>query len=121
MNVKRSKLNSLGWHSRWLVQSAVLLFILVATVGLLGLCSCATSSKGLAREQAIVNTASNTIAVLQPVVQAAPAPINSILGTVFAGLSGLLAVWATHIHRSVSELKKTNGNGNGNGAGPPPA
>jgi hypothetical protein len=45
------------------------------------------------------------------VVQAAPAPVNTIVGTVFAGLSGLLALWATHIQRSVSELRKGNGNG----------
>jgi len=79
MNVKRSKLNSLGWHSRWLVQSAVLLFILVATVGLLGLCSCATSSKGLAREQAIVNTASAQAFASQKTVAAYAASKGGIV------------------------------------------
>jgi hypothetical protein len=111
MNVANSKLNSLHKRSKSLAVLAGLLCITAATVGSLALCSCAHTEKGLARETEIHNVASNTIAVLQPVVQAAPAPINTILGTVFAGLSGLLAVWATHIHRSVAELKKTNGNG----------
>ena len=85
-------------------------FTAAVMVGLLGLCSCAHSEKGLERERYLHDAASNTITTLQPVVQAAPAPVNAILGTIFAGLSGLLALWATHIQRSVSELRKTNGN-----------
>jgi len=113
MNVKNSKLNSLRWRSKVLALLAALLLAAVATAGLLGLCSCATSEKGVAREQAVYTITSNAVAVLQPVVQAAPSPFNAILGTVFAGISGLLALWASHLHRSVADLKKTNGNGNG--------
>jgi hypothetical protein len=91
--------------------TAVLCLATVAGAGLLGLCSCAKTRAGLQREQRIYEGATNAIGILQPVAQAAPAPINSILGTIFAGLSGLLAVWATHINRSVKELQKTNGNG----------
>jgi hypothetical protein len=111
MNARNSKRNSQRLRNSATALLAASLFIVVATVGSLALCSCASTEKGLAREEAIHNVASNTIAVLQPVVQAAPAPVNTILGTVFAGLSGLLAVWATHIHRSVTELRKSNGNG----------
>jgi hypothetical protein len=111
MNVRKSKLNSLHKRSRKLVLLAVLSFTAAVMVGLLGLCSCAHSEKGLQREIYLHDAASNTITTLQPVVQAAPAPVNTILGTVFAGLSGLLAVWATHIHRSVTELRKGNGSG----------
>ncbi len=111
MNAANLKLNSLRSRSKLLGLLAVWLFLAVATAGLLGLCSCASTEKGLAREQAVYTVASNAVAVLQPVVQAAPSPFNAVLGTVFAGISGLLAVWATHIHRSVADLKKTNGNG----------
>jgi hypothetical protein len=119
MNVRKSKLNSLRKRSKNLVVLAVLSFTAAVMVGLLGLCSCAHSEKGLQREIYLHDAASNTIATLQPVVQAAPAPVNSILGTVFAGLSGLLALWATHIHRSVAELRK--GNGNADPKAPPTA
>ena len=112
MNVEKSKPRSVPRRHKRLALYAALLFIAAVTVGSLALCSCASTPKGIAREQAIYTVASNTVAVLQPVVQAAPSPFNAILGTVFAGLSGLLAVWATHIHRSVADLKKTNGNGN---------
>ena len=91
---------------------SVLSFIVVATVGLLALCSCAHTEKGLQRENYLHDAASNAITTLQPVVQAAPAPANAILGSVFAGLSGLLALWATHIQRSVKDLQKGNGGGN---------
>ena len=111
MNVVKSKPASRPTPHRRLALSAVLLFIAAVMVGSLALCSCATTPKGIAREQALYTVASNTVAVLQPVVQAAPSPFNAILGTVFAGLSGLLAVWATHIHRSVADLRKANGNG----------
>ena len=112
MNVKNSKLNSLRLRSKVLALLAALLLAAVATAGLLGLCSCATSEKGLAREQAVYTVTSNAVAVLQPVVQAAPSPFNAILGTLFAGISGLLAVWASHLHRSVADLKRDQANGN---------
>ena len=111
MTNKKSKLNSLRWQAKGLLLTGALSLAVVAGAGLLGLCSCARTAKGLHREQQIYETATNAIGVLQPVAQAAPAPINSILGTIFAGLSGLLAVWATHINRSVKELQKTTSNG----------
>jgi hypothetical protein len=111
MNVRKSKLNSLHKRSKSLVLLAALSFTAAVTAGLLALCSCAHTEKGLERERYLHDAASNTITTLQPLVQAAPAPVNTILGTVFAGLSGLLALWATHIHRSVTELRKGNGNG----------
>ena len=111
MKRNESKLKSLHSHARGLMLTAVLCFVVVAGAGLLGLCSCAHTKEGLQREQRIYEGASNAITVLQPVAQAAPAPINAILGSIFAGLSGLLAVWATHIQRTVKELQKPNGNG----------
>jgi hypothetical protein len=119
MRRKESKLKSLHLHARGLLLTAVLCFVVVAGAGLLALCSCAHTKEGLQREQRIYEGTSNAITVLQPVAQAAPAPINAILGSIFAGLSGLLAVWATHIQRSVKELQKPNGNGAA--AAPPPA
>jgi hypothetical protein len=111
MKNTKSKQNSLQWHVKGLMLTGVLCLATVAGAGLLGLCSCAKTKAGLQREQRIYEGATNAIGILQPVAQAAPAPINSILGTIFAGLSGLLAVWATHIHRSVKELQKPQSNG----------
>ena len=109
---KKLEAELLHRHSKSLLSLSVLSFIVVATVGLLALCSCAHTEKGLQRENYLHDAASNAITTLQPVVQAAPAPVNAILGSVFAGLSGLLALWATHIQRSVKDLQKGNGGGN---------
>jgi hypothetical protein len=111
MNVRNSKRNLRCWRSKGLALLGALLLAAAATVGLLGLCSCATSEKGLAREQAVYTVTSNAVAVLQPVVQAAPAPFNTALGGIFALISGVLALWASHLQRSLGDLKKTNGNG----------
>ena len=118
MNASVSKQNSRPSPRRRLGLVAALFLFAVVTAGVLALCSCASTEKGLAREQAVYTISSNAVAVLQPVVQAAPSPFNAILGTLFAGLSGLLAVWATHIHRSVADLKKSNGNGSPAAASP---
>ncbi len=108
--------NSPFSRTLYLAHVAVMSCIVVASAGALGLSSCATTAKGLAREQAIHDYATNAIAVVQPVVQAAPAPTGQILGAVLAGVSGLLALWQTHLHRTVAALSKTNGQ---NPSGPP--
>jgi hypothetical protein len=79
--------------------------ILLLTAGSLVLCSCAHTEKGLAREQLAYNVTSNAVAYLQPVAAAAPAPINTLLEGLLASGGALLALWASHIHRSVAELK----------------
>ena len=71
------------------------------------LCSCATTEKGLAREQSIHDAASNAVYYARPVAAVAPQPFATALEGILAAGGALLALWATHIHRSVAEVKKT--------------
>ena len=87
-------------------------FTLLVLAGSLVLSSCASTPAGLAREEKAYHATSNTVAFLQPVAAAAPAPFDTLLEGVLAAGGALLALWASHLHRSVAELK--NGN-----AGPP--
>jgi hypothetical protein len=100
----------------------VSVYILLATAGALALSSCATTEKGLQREETFINAASNSIAVLRPISTAAPQPIGSAVEGILAGAGALLALWATHVHRSLAELKQSNGTAaKAAGPAPPPA
>jgi hypothetical protein len=81
-------------------------FTLLVGAGSLVLCSCATTEKGLAREQSIHDAASNAIYYARPVAAVAPQPFATALEGILAAGGALLALWATHIHRSVAEVKK---------------
>ena len=89
--------------------SAACLSIVLVTAGLLALCSCAHTAKGLAREQAVYNVTTNAAGTLQIVAQNLPPPIGTIAEGALAVASGLLALWGTHLHRSVKELRNGNG------------
>ena len=96
-------------------------FALLVLAGSLALSSCASTPAGLAREQTAYNVTSNAVAFVQPIAQSAPAPFNTLLEGVLAAGGALLALWASHLHRFVAELK--NGNGSApakNGQSPPP-
>ena len=90
-------------------------FILLVGAGSLVLCSCAATEKGLAREQSIHDVASNAVFYARPLAAVAPQPFATALEGILAAGGALLALWATHIHRSVAEVKKTAA------AGPAPA
>jgi hypothetical protein len=83
--------------------------ILLVTAGSLVLCSCATTEAGLAREERIHDYASNAVYYARPVAAIAPQPFATALEGILAAGGALLALWATHIHRSVAEVKKANG------------
>ena len=104
-----------GWSAAlrpklaYLVASA---FIAAALVGLLSLTAGAHTQAGLQRETQLYLTTSNATQSLHQVVPYVPAPANTLLEGVLAAGGALLALWATHLHRSVTELR--NGK-------PPPA
>ncbi len=77
------------------------------------LTSCAHTEQGLAREQALYVVATNAHGTLTQLAPYAPPPANSLLEGLLAAGGALLTVWATHLHRSVKELR------NGNAAKPP--
>jgi hypothetical protein len=79
------------------------------------LSSCASTQKGLEREQALYLTASNGLVGLQSTVPYLPPPASGLLEGFLAIGGALMAVWATHLHRSMRDLQ--NGAKNGTPAG----
>jgi hypothetical protein len=69
---------------------------------------CATTPAGLKREQAAYLVTSNAVQTVAQVGSSLPAPVNGILEGATAIASALLALWASHLHRSVAELRTQN-------------
>ncbi len=80
-------------------------FIALAVGGSLSLTSCATTEPGLQRETQLYLTTSNTVENVRHVVPYVPPPANGILEGVLAVGGALLALWATHLHRSLNEVR----------------
>ena len=99
--------------SRW-GQTLVCLFILLAMAGLLALSSAlGATPEATQHEPALYRIGSNAVQVLAPVAPFLPPPFNALVEGVLALGGALLAFWASHIHRTVAEIK--------NGAPKPPA
>jgi hypothetical protein len=98
--------STLKQHSVNLAASG---FIALVVAGSLVSASCAHTPDGLAREQALYHTATNAVASAQSITPYVPAPLNSALDGVLAAGAALLALWATHLQRSVKELRNSNG------------
>jgi hypothetical protein len=112
--------NSNSWpHRAWDLVLA-LSFIILLTAGSLVLCSCATTEKGLKREQVTYSILTNTVSYLQPVASTLPPPIGTALEGVLAAGGALLALWATHLHRSLGDLKANGHSLAKSEAGPKP-
>ena len=88
----------------WMMGITVFSFILLATGGLLGLSSCTSTEQGVAREHALYLAASNTLANAQQITPTLPAPANGIVEGVLGVGGALLAIWATHLQRSIKDL-----------------
>ncbi len=110
-NVRGSSAN---W-SRLIPVLGACSFILLVTAGLLALSSCASTPKGVEREQAVYLALSNGVVAGHAIAPYVPAPANTILEGVLAVGGALLAVWASHLHRTVRDLQ--NGGPPGNGLG----
>ncbi len=89
---------------RWMAGITVCSFILLATAGLLALSSCAHTEAGLAREQQLFNSSSNALSYAQQVAASLPSPTSNVVEGVLAVGGALLAVWATHLQRSLKDL-----------------
>ena len=103
-----------------LAYLAASLFIAAVVAGSLSLVSCATTEAGLQREQTLYLTTSNATHSLTQVLPYVPPPANSLLEGILAVGGALLALWATHLHRSLNEVR----NGKSSqppGPSPPPA
>ena len=96
------------------VSFAACAFIALAVVGSLLSASCAHSPAGLQRETAVYLATSNAVSSLNAAVPYVPPPANAFVQALLAAGAALLAVWATHLQRSLKELR------NGHSAGSPP-
>ena len=79
--------------------------------GLLLTISCSHTEENLQRETQFYLTASNTVNSLQQAAPYVPPPTNPIFQGILAAGGALLALWATHIQRSVADLKNGKPNG----------
>ena len=113
-----SKPGLIPWLRENSVHVSAWLFIAVVVAGSLVCASCAHTPAGLEREQTLYVVSSNTLAKLKEVAPYAPPPCNSILEGVLATGGALLALWATHLQRSLKEVR--NGNLPNTAASSPP-
>ena len=100
------------------VAIGMCLFILAVGAGLLALSSCSTSPEGIAREDALITTLSNTVDNLKTMAPLTPPPANSFVEPILGMCSAALAIWSGYLHRNVRILVR---NANGNGSSPAPA
>jgi hypothetical protein len=98
------------------------LFILAVGAGLLALSSCSTSPEGIAREDALITTLSNTVDNLKTMAPLTPPPANSFVEPLLGVCSAALAIWSGYLHRNVRILvKAANGSLSPPGPTPPTA
>ena len=98
-------------------------FILLATAGLRVLTSCATTPAGIAREEQLYRVTTNAVGGIASIAPYTAPPVSTLLEGITAVGGALLAVWASHLHRSVRALESKPPNGasaSTPGAGPQP-
>jgi hypothetical protein len=98
----------------WVVVVGVCSCILLLTAGSLALSSCASTPEGVNREQHLYLATSNALVSLNTVAPALPQPVGGLVEGCLAIGGALMAVWASHLHRSVRTLQ----NGTKNGSAP---
>ncbi len=107
------------WLKRNWAHVAVCLFIGGLLAGSLLCVSCAHTQAGLQREQVLYVGTSNALTSLQHTVPYVPAPCNSVLEGVLALGGALLALWASHLHRSLNEVRNGKPPSTSASSGPP--
>jgi hypothetical protein len=80
-------------------------FILLVTAGARVLSSCASTPDGLKREQGLYLVTSNALTGISSIAPYVPPPIGTLIEGITAVGGALLAVWASHLHRSVRALE----------------
>lgn len=107
-----------NWNRLMLVVGACA-FILLVGAGARVLTGCASTPKGVAREQQLYLVSSNAVSGLSALAPYAPAPVGTLLEGITAVGGALLAVWASHLHRSVRALETGSGKGTATAAAGP--
>jgi hypothetical protein len=92
-----------------IIGSTALLSVLVLATALAISTGCATTKKGVAREQALYQTATNVVGQAETVIHYLPAPASNA-GEIALGIAtALLTAWNTHQHLQIRKLKNGNG------------
>ena len=110
-NTVRSSAASRRACPQWPVFAGACSFILLVTAGLLALSACAHSPQGVQREVLLYEATSNTLHAVSQAAPYVPPPAAPLLEGLLALGGALMAVWASHLHRSLKEIR--------NGAPPP--
>ncbi len=103
-----------------LVAVGVCLFIIAVGAGLLALSSCSTSPEGIAREDAVIMTLSNSVDNARQIAPYVPPPAGGFVEPLLGLASAALAIWSGYLHREVKILVR-NANNNGAPATAPPS
>jgi hypothetical protein len=122
MHCNASKTGWAGWCRENLVHVCAWSFTAAVVFGSLACGSCAHTPAGLEREQILFDASSNAMVAVRQATPYAPPPCNSVLEGVLAVGGALLALWATHLQRSLKEVRTTQlppASANGTGATPP--
>ena len=93
-----------------LVAGALYLAGLVAVVLAVG---CATSPRGIAREQVWYRAGTNIVGNAQQVVPYLPPPAQVPVEALLGAATAALAAWNAHQQKQIKRLKNGNGNGHG--------
>ncbi len=115
MHLRERGRGSLLLCPHWTKVVGALSFITLALGGLLALSLCATSEAGLKREEGLYLVLSNSLATARVVAPGVPPPTGTMVEGVLGVGGALLALWATHLQRSLRDLKTGNGGSNGGG------
>ena len=122
--MKRSLLSLsalVGGPTRRLELWLAILCALGAALAMLTLpTGCASTSAGLAREQAVYRAGTNVVAQAESLLPFVPAPVATPVEVVLGLISAGLGAWNLHQQKSIKKLKNGGANGNGNGKAAPP-
>jgi hypothetical protein len=103
-----------------LVYFAASAFIVAVMAGLLLTVSCAHTPQGLQRETQVYLTASNAIERMHQLSPYVPPQTSPIFEGILAAGGALLALWATHLQRTVAELRSNQPPRPAQASPPPP-
>jgi hypothetical protein len=103
----------------WIEIILIFGFLLGALALAVVLSGCAHTQQGLDRETALYLATSNTVASARSIAPYLPAPTNQVVEGFLAAGGALLALWATHLQRTVRDIRSQGGQTAGADASPP--
>ena len=108
------KFSAAAWRRLLKPQTMYLVacgYIALALGGSLLLTACGHTEAGIQRETALYQGTSNTVENVRQALPYVPPPANGILEGVVAVGGALLALWATHLQRSLNDVRNGKSKG----------